>query len=155
RARLRTLIVGATAEGLTLAHEVGRRTYTDGVIVGFVDDHTELIGRTLYGKRVLGTTDELEALCAREQIDRILIALPDASRERLRRIVARALTTDAQVKLLADSPDAKAGPLLNSLRDLDLADLLGREHAPVDTTDIAEYLAGATVLVTGAGGSIG
>ena len=90
-----------------------------------------------------------------EKIDRILIALPDASRERLGAIEARALKTDAQVKVLANSSDMDGAPLMNSLRDLDLTDLLGREHAPVDPGDIADYLEGANVLVTGAGGSIG
>ena len=94
-------------------------------------------------------------VCAAEKIDRILIALPDASRERLGAIEARALKTDAQVKILASASDVDGAPLLNNLRDLDLTDLLGREHAPVDPGDIADYLEGANVLVTGAGGSIG
>ena len=94
-------------------------------------------------------------LCTTEKIDRILIALPSASRERLGAIEARALKTDAQVKILANASDTDGAPLLNNLRDLDLTDLLGREHAPVDPGDIADYLEGANVLVTGAGGSIG
>ena len=105
--------------------------------------------------RVLGTTDDLEQVCERHSIDRVLVALPNARREETQAIVARALTTDAQVKVLPRASELIGGPLLRSLRDLDLADLLGREHAPVDTEEIADYLEGATVLVTGAGGSIG
>ena len=56
---MRTLIVGATDEGLNLALEVGRRAYADGVIIGFVDDQRALVGRSLAGTRVLGTPDEL------------------------------------------------------------------------------------------------
>ena len=59
------------------------------------------------------------------------------------------------MKILASASDIDGAPLLNSLRDLDLTDLLGRAHAPVDPGDIADYLEGANVLVTGAGGSIG
>ena len=108
------------------------------------------------GVRVLGTTDDLERVCETAR-DRPR----PRSRSRTRRarrsqaIVARALKTDAQVKVLPRASDLDGGPLLRSLRDLDLADLLGREHAPVDPDEIADYLEGATVLVTGAGGSIG
>ena len=152
---MRTLIVGATDQGVALALELERRTFSDSVVVGFVDDDLQLVGRSVRAMRILGTTDDIERVCAAEQIDRILIALPDASRERLGAIEARALKTDAQVKVLASSSDVDGAPLLNSLRDLDLTDLLGREHAPVDPGDIADYLEGANVLVTGAGGSIG
>jgi FlaA1/EpsC-like NDP-sugar epimerase/dTDP-4-amino-4,6-dideoxygalactose transaminase len=153
--RLRTLIVGATDAGVALALELERRTFSDSVVIGFVDDDVQLVGRSVRALRILGTTDDIERVCTEEKIDRILIALPDASRERLGAIEARALKTDAQVKVLANSSDMDGAPLLNSLRDLDLTDLLGREHAPVDPGDIAEYLEGANVLVTGAGGSIG
>ncbi|HTK17816.1 MAG TPA: aminotransferase class I/II-fold pyridoxal phosphate-dependent enzyme [Acidimicrobiia bacterium] len=153
--RLRTLIVGATDQGVALALELERRTFADSVVVGFVDDDVQLVGRSVRAMRILGTTTDIERVCKAERIDRILIALPDASRERLGEIEARALKTDAQVKVLAGSSDTDGAPLLNSLRDLDLTDLLGREHAPVDPGDIADYLEGANVLVTGAGGSIG
>ena len=153
--RLRTLIVGATDQGVALALELERRTFSDAVVVGFVDDDVQLVGRSVRALRILGTTEDIERVCAAEKIDRILIALPDASRERLGAIESRALKTDAQVKILASSSDVDGAPLLNSLRDLDLTDLLGREHAPVDPGDIADYLEGANVLVTGAGGSIG
>jgi FlaA1/EpsC-like NDP-sugar epimerase/dTDP-4-amino-4,6-dideoxygalactose transaminase len=153
--RLRTLIVGATDQGVALALELERRTFSDSVVVGFIDDDAQLVGRSVRALRILGTTADIERVCAAEKVDRILIALPDASREDLGAIEARALKTDAQVKILASSSDMDGAPLLNSLRDLDLTDLLGREHAPVDPGDIADYLEGANVLVTGAGGSIG
>ncbi len=154
-ARLRTLIVGATDVGVALALELERRAFSDATVVGFVDDDPQLVGRSVRGLRVVGTTDEIERVCETERVERIIIALPHASRERLGAIEGRALRTDAQVKLLASASDTLGGPLLNNLRDLDLTDLLGREHAPVDPGDIAEYLEGACVLVTGAGGSIG
>jgi len=153
--RLRTLIVGATDQGVALALELERRTFSDSQVVGFVDDDLQLVGRSVRALRILGTTADIERVCSDEKIDRILIALPDASREHLGAIEARALKTDAQVKVLASSSDMDGAPLMNSLRDLDLTDLLGREHAPVDPGDIADYLEGANVLVTGAGGSIG
>jgi FlaA1/EpsC-like NDP-sugar epimerase len=152
---LRTLIVGSGDAGAALARELMTNAHSDTNVVGFIDDNPDLRGRSVRGLRVLGTTDELEGVCEKHGIDRVLIALPNARREESQIIVARALKTNAQVKVLPRTNDLIGGPLLRSLRDLDLADLLGREHAPVDPGEISNYLEGATVLVTGAGGSIG
>src|SRR5207245_4068912 len=131
------------------------RALADSTVVGFVDDDAQLTGRSLRGISVLGITHDLEEICRNLGIDRILIALPNSSREQMREVVERALKTDAQVKVLSEGTDSLSDVLVKNLRDLDLADLLGREHAPVDPVDIAEYISGAVVLVTGAGGSIG
>ena len=153
--RIRTLIVGATDAGVALALELEGRAFGDSIVVGFVDDDVQLVGRSVRALRVLGTTHDLEEVCRTEHVDRVVIALPNESRERRGEIEARALKPDAQVKVLSGPSDTGGEPLLNNLRDLDLTDLLGREHAPVDPSDIADYLEGANVLVTGAGGSIG
>jgi FlaA1/EpsC-like NDP-sugar epimerase/dTDP-4-amino-4,6-dideoxygalactose transaminase len=153
--RLRTLIVGSGNAGAALARELTGGTHGDTKIVGFVDDDPALRGRSVRGVRVLGNTHDLDQICQAHAIDRILIALPNARREETQAIVTRALRTDAQVKVLPRATDVIGGTLLRSLRDLDLTDLLGREHAPVDVGEISGYLEGATVLVTGAGGSIG
>jgi FlaA1/EpsC-like NDP-sugar epimerase/dTDP-4-amino-4,6-dideoxygalactose transaminase len=151
---LRTIIVGSGSAGAALARELSN-SHSDTRVVGFIDDSPELRGRSVRGLRVLGTTAELESVCEKHSIDRVLIAMPNARRDETQAIVARALKTNAQVKVLPRTTDLIGGPLLRSLRDLDLADLLGREHAPVDPVQISDYLEGATVLVTGAGGSIG
>jgi FlaA1/EpsC-like NDP-sugar epimerase/dTDP-4-amino-4,6-dideoxygalactose transaminase len=152
---VRALIVGAGSPGAALAYELlhtesGREVR----VVGFVDDDARLHGRSLRGIPVLGGTGDLEALCRRNRIDRILIALPDAGKEQTKPIVDRALRTEAQVKVLHPAADTGSG-MLQNVRDIDLSDLLGRQPAPVDPAGIGDYLRGATVLVTGAGGSIG
>jgi FlaA1/EpsC-like NDP-sugar epimerase/dTDP-4-amino-4,6-dideoxygalactose transaminase len=152
---VRALIVGAGSPGAALAYELlhtesGREVR----VVGFVDDDARLHGRSLRGIPVLGGTGDLEGLCRRNRIDRILIALPDAGKEQTKPIVDRALRTEAQVKVLHPAADTGSG-MLQNVRDIDLSDLLGRQPAPVDPAGIGDYLRGATVLVTGAGGSIG
>lgn len=155
-AAARALIVGAGGAGATLAYELSHTDAGHGLhLVGFADDDVDLAGRTLRGLPVLGTTEELNRLCDAHSIERILIALPDTSTDDAKAVIERALRTNARVKVLAPASDRVDGPLVRSVRDLDLSDLLGRAHAPVDSTEIAEYLAGATVLITGAGGSIG
>jgi FlaA1/EpsC-like NDP-sugar epimerase/dTDP-4-amino-4,6-dideoxygalactose transaminase len=153
--RLRTLIVGATPAGAALARELTQRPALNATAVGFVDDDGQLVGRSVRGLRVLGTTGSLEQICAEQNIDRIVIALPNASRDQLREVVRRSLRTDAQVKILADATLPEGEPLLDNLRNLDPADLLSREPELVDSAAIGAYLESATVLITGAGGSIG
>ena len=152
---VRALIVGAEAPGAALAYELAHtESGRDMQIVGFVDDAPALQRRSVRGVPVLGTTSDLERLAGELSIDRILIALPDMEREKAKPIIERALRTQAQVKVLRPSANSTSG-LLRNMRDLDLSDLLGRQPAPVHSDDIAGYLDGATVLVTGAGGSIG
>jgi FlaA1/EpsC-like NDP-sugar epimerase/dTDP-4-amino-4,6-dideoxygalactose transaminase len=152
---VRAMIVGAGSAGAALAYEISHTdSGRDVRVVGFVDDDARLHGRSLRGIPVLGGTGDLEVLCRRHAIDRILIALPDAGREHTKPIVDRALRTEAQVKVLHPAADTGSG-MLQNVRDLDLTDLLGRQPAPVDSEEIGDYLRGATVLVTGAGGSIG
>ena len=152
---VRALIVGASGPGAALAYELSHtESGRDVQIVGFVDDAPDLQRRSVRGVPVLGRTSDLERLCEQHAIDRILIALPDLERERAKPIIERALRTHAQVKVLRPTADSASG-LLRNMRDLDLSDLLGRQPAPVHSDDIARYLEDVTVLVTGAGGSIG
>jgi FlaA1/EpsC-like NDP-sugar epimerase/dTDP-4-amino-4,6-dideoxygalactose transaminase len=153
--RLRTLIVGATPEGAALARELSQRPALNSTAIGFADDDEQLRGRSVRGLRVLGNTHSLEQICAENDVDRIVIALPEVPREQLRDVVSRSLQTNAQVKILADASVPEGEPLLDNLRNLDPADLLGREPELVDSAAIGAYLENARVLVTGAGGSIG
>ena len=98
-------------------------------MVGFVDDDALLHDRSLRGIRVLGGTDDLEELCRRHGVDRIFIALPHADKEHTKPIVARALRTRAQVKVLRPAAGTASG-MLQNVRDIDLSDLLGRQPAP-------------------------
>lgn len=152
---VRALIVGAGSPGAALAYELSQtESGRDVHVVGFLDDDPQLRRRSVRGIPVLGDTTEIEALCEAHAVDRVLIALPDADKEATKPIVDRALRTRAQVKVLRPNGDPSTG-MLRNVRDLDLSDLLGRQPAPVDSGDIAGYLEGVTVLVTGAGGSIG
>ncbi len=152
---VRALIVGAGSPGAALAYELSHtESGRDIHVVGFVDDDARLYHRSLRGIRVLGGTGDLEELCRRHGVDRIFIALPHADKEHTKPIIGRALRTQAQVKVLRPAAGTGSG-MLQNVRDLDLSDLLGRQPAPVDTEGIGDYLRGVTVLVTGAGGSIG
>lgn len=152
--RTRALIVGAGDAGASLAYELSHLHPSNSTdIVGFVDDDARLTGRSIRGLPILGRSSDLPALCKTHRVDRILVTLGDTDERKT--VLSRALAADAQVKVLSPAAERVDGHLLRGLRDLDLTDLLGRPHAPVDSDEIATYLAGATVLITGAGGSIG
>jgi FlaA1/EpsC-like NDP-sugar epimerase/dTDP-4-amino-4,6-dideoxygalactose transaminase len=152
---VQALIVGAGSPGAALAYELSQtEPGRDVHVVGFVDDDSRLHRRSVRGIPVLGGTSQLEDLCRRHDVERIFIALPHADRKQVKPIVDRALRTQAQVKVLRPAASTASG-MLQNLRDIDLSDLVGRQPAPVDTEGIGDFLRGATVLVTGAGGSIG
>jgi FlaA1/EpsC-like NDP-sugar epimerase len=154
--RVRTVIVGATNAGVALARELeADDVHSDVKLIGFVDNDLKHLHRSIRGLRVLGATTDLDRVCRENEVHRILIALPQAGRDKIKEVVDLALKTEAQVKVLPRASDLIDGPLVQGLRDINLDDLVGREHAPVDVTGIGGYLAGATVLITGAGGSIG
>jgi FlaA1/EpsC-like NDP-sugar epimerase/dTDP-4-amino-4,6-dideoxygalactose transaminase len=152
---VQALIVGAGSPGAALAYELSQtEPGRDVHVVGFVDDDSRLHRRSVRGIPVLGGTGQLEDLCRRHDVERIFIALPHAERKQVKPIVDRALRTRAQVKVLRPAASTASG-MLQNVRDIDLSDLVGRQPAPVDTEGIGDFLRGATVLVTGAGGSIG
>ena len=153
---IRTVIVGTNNAGVGLARELDGSGGNGNLrLVGFVDGDRSLSHRSIRGLPVLGATADLHAICQEHAVDRILVALPQAERDETKSVVDLALKTNAQVKVLPRASDLIDKPLVQGLRDINLEDLVGREHAPVDAAGIGEFLRGASVLVTGAGGSIG
>jgi FlaA1/EpsC-like NDP-sugar epimerase/dTDP-4-amino-4,6-dideoxygalactose transaminase len=154
RQGVRVLIAGAGDSGAALAYELSHCTTDEPVqIIGFVDDDPHLKGRSVRGLPVLGSSSQLDSICEKRRIDRILVTLAES--EHRKTVINRALATESQVKVLPPTSERVAGSLLSSLRDLDVTDLLGRPHSPVHSHDVERYLSDSTVVVTGAGGSIG
>jgi FlaA1/EpsC-like NDP-sugar epimerase len=153
---VRTLIVGTDSPGIALAREL-RADDANGHLrlVGFVDGDRSLSHRSIHGLPVLGATADLEQISLEHSVDLILIALSYVAQDEKKAVVDLALKTDAQVKVLPRASELMNRTLVQGLREINLEDLMGREHAPVDVMGITEYLGGATVLVSGAGGSIG
>src|SRR6185312_14778572 len=111
----------------------------------------------IQGVRVLGTTEEIGRIVREHQPDEVLIAIPSASGEVRRRVVDAAQAAKIPVKTLPGLYELISGDLnlTGQMRPVQVEDVLGREQVEVDFDQIAAYLQGQTVLVTGAGGSIG
>ena len=158
RGTRRTLIIGAgeAAEMLLrqLLHDGGGR---DAIgVVGLVDDNPETHGRALHGVPVLGGTWDLEDLVHQHRIQQIVIAIRSATAEQMQRIVQRCTATGTEFKIipsLQDLLDGRAG--IGQLREVQIEDLLGREPVHLDLAQVRADLEGRSVLITGAGGSIG
>ena len=150
----RVLIVGAGRAGEMVVREMLR----DGRYfpVGFVDDKPELRKAEIQRVRVLGDVDAIPSLCRDHRPDIIVIAVPSAGTEQMRRIVERCEEGGTPMRLLPGLSKMVAGAaVLNEMREVSINDLLGREKVELDRGIITAGLQGKTVLVSGAGGSIG
>jgi FlaA1/EpsC-like NDP-sugar epimerase len=151
------IIIGAGVAGERLLRQLQHDPRHPLNVVGLVDDDANKHGRTLHGVSVLGGSDDLRRFVAIHHAQQIVIAIPSASPEQLRALVARAAETGVVVKILPPqldllSPDE---PQINQVRDVQVEDLLGRPPVQLEMKDVAPELAGKVILVTGAGGSIG
>ena len=152
----RVLIVGAGKAGEMLVRDLLRSRDECYELVGFVDDNRMKQGREIHGIRVLGSSEEIIDFVERLDIDLIVLALPSASSVSMRRIVALCEKTRAPFRTLPPLDRLMSGQVtMNSLREVSIDDLLGREPVTLDWQAIELVLRGKRVLVTGAGGSIG
>ena len=151
----RLIIFGAGEGGRLLARAIARDPHRSYVAVALLDDDPRKARLSLEGVRVKGTRKDLERLAEYHDADILAIAIPTAGPELIADLSERAERAGLDVLTLPPVTDMISSPSLGDLRDLDLADLLGRRAISLDTTAIADLISGKRVLVTGAGGSIG
>jgi FlaA1/EpsC-like NDP-sugar epimerase len=151
------LIVGAGDAGQLIIREMLKSPALGYTPIGLVDDDPRKKNMRLHGVRVLGTTQDLPHLMSDNRPDELVIAIPSAAGETRQRIVNICRDAGVPVKTLPSVHELISGDLNLSrqLREVQVEDVLGREAVELDLTSIASYITGSTVLVTGAGGSIG
>ena len=152
-----TIIIGAGVAGERLLRQLQHDPRHPLNVVGIVDDDTGKHGRMIHGVSVLGGSEELRRFVAIHHAQQIVIAIPSATPDVVRRLVARAAETGGAVKILPPQVDLLSPdePQIKQLRDVQVEDLLGRDPVQLELKDVAPELAGKVILVTGAGGSIG
>ena len=152
----RVLIIGAGDAGEMVLREILRMPVERYRVVGFLDDDPAKRRARIHGVDVLGTTQQVGEICAKHDVDEILIALPGAARKELRQVVERCQRTPVRFRMVPGPDELLRGDLtVSQLREVRISDLLGREEVALDLQTIAQYLRAKRVLVTGAGGSIG
>jgi FlaA1/EpsC-like NDP-sugar epimerase len=152
----RVLVVGAGSAGARIVREM-REDWKAGLCpVAFVDDDPTKQDSVIEGVRVLGTTDDVPGIVLDHKIDQILIAVPSLSGSEVAGIVRKCSSTRAELTMLPSlSQFIERRPTVSQIRHVSLQDLLARDPVEVNLEEIAGYITGQRVLVTGGGGSIG
>lgn len=153
--RKRVIIVGAGDAGISVAREIlrNRRNYE---LIGFVDYDERKKGQRIQGRPVLGVHANLPEAIRRYQADEVIIAIPNAPGTVVRRVLEMCKAARIPTKTVPGVNELIEGRVsLKEVRDVQITDLLRRQPVTQDTEAIASFLNQATVMITGAGGSIG
>lgn len=151
----RVLIIGAGQAGALIIREMQQKS-TPYLPVAVLDDNFNKLQHLLHGVPVIGNIKQIPQAVQEYNIDEILVAIPSASKQRLREIVTITKETNCPVRIIPGLLAlTREKVTLDQIREVRIEDLLGREPVKLHLTEIAEYLRGERVLITGAGGSIG
>ncbi|WP_306549225.1 nucleoside-diphosphate sugar epimerase/dehydratase [Desulfobulbus sp.] len=152
----RLLLIGSGDAAEKVLREINENILLPYQPVGLVDDDPKKIGMKLHGVPVIGCVDDLKNHVLRSGAQEILIATVAGNREQMRRFVTLCQQTLLPFKVLPNMGELINGKVsIKSIRDISYKDLLGRDEVRLDQDKIGGYLTGKTVLITGAGGSIG
>ncbi len=152
----RVLIVGAGQGGESILREIKRNINLPIDVVGLIDDNPKKAGQIIHGVKVVGMTEQIAEIAEKYFADEVIIAIPSAAGSELRRIVKLCQNSRVRFKTLPGLQDIIGGKLVSlQLRDIAIEDLLRRPPSEINLAEIAAYVTGKTVMVTGAGGSIG
>lgn len=155
--KVRILIIGAGEGGQLLYQSfLGSQMVNNIEVVGFVDDDCNKWGTYLLGKKVLGNTREINQLIQTFRINMVTIAIPSLPKKKIQQLVQSIENKNIKVNMVPSFEEIATGKInVSQLKEVDVIDLLGREEVSLDLESISYQLKGQTILVTGAGGSIG
>lgn len=156
RRKRAVLLLGAGRAGVLAAREITARGDGELDIKGFIDDDDQKVGSVIHGVKVLGTTRDLGRLVAEHHIDHIVITIARATRLEMRRILDTCESVPVKARVIPGLLDLLQGNVaVSHIRNVEIEDLLGREPVQLDMELVGRFLTQRTVVVTGAGGSIG
>jgi FlaA1/EpsC-like NDP-sugar epimerase len=152
----RTLIIGAGRGGTMVARQLLSNHDIDLKPVAFIDDDLKKYKLDVLGIPVVGNSSAISHTVEKYEIENIVIAIPSLGQKELNRIFEECAKTKAKTQIMPKVEDLMTGKVsVNQFREVQVEDLLGREPVELDINSISEVVSGKTVLVTGAGGSIG
>lgn len=152
----RVLIIGAGRAGEILAREIRQDNNHMYYPAAFVDDDKNKRNREIHGVRVVGGISDIVSVIAKYSIDAIFIALPSAKNTQVQAIFDVCETTLLPIRILPKFDDITVNKIgIQSLREVSIDDLLGRDPVSLNWDFISDSLSNKTILVSGGGGSIG
>jgi len=152
----RVLIIGAGDAGALVVRELQKSNQLDLIPVGFLDDDAAKQKHEIYGVAVIGTVNDLAAALDKQQVDEVIIAIPSAPGDVIRRVNDVCRKKGIASRTMPGIYELIGGKVsVNRLREVDITDLLRRDHVRVNDEKVGQAIEGRRVLVTGAGGSIG
>ncbi|MEO5367115.1 MAG: polysaccharide biosynthesis protein [Magnetococcus sp. WYHC-3] len=153
----RTLLIGAGSAGNTVARELRTRGLSTVEVVGFLDDDPAKQGTYLQGIPVLGVIADLSRIAQERRVQEVIVSMVRAPRDVVRQVVHACEAIKLPVRIAPGYFEILDGTLtVSQLREVDIADLLGREEVDFGgEADLVRFVGGQRVLITGAGGSIG
>jgi FlaA1/EpsC-like NDP-sugar epimerase len=150
------LIIGAGRLGAALVKEMVGRRDADLEVRGFIDDDVRKVRGSVGGIKVLGTTKDLPRLVEELKIKQVVIAIEQAEGKEIRRILSICSVLPVRTQIVPGLDEIATGRVsVSRIRDVEIEDLLGRDPIELDDENLNEFLSGRSVMVTGAGGSIG
>lgn len=152
----RVLIIGAGDAGALALRELKNSNYREGYPIGIIDDAAQKQKHKLMGIPILGTRQDIPRIARSRRVEEVIIAMPSAPGEVIRDMTEICEKSGLVIKIIPGIYNYFSG-VVDSLkiREVQIEDLLGREQVNLDIEEVAGYLTGETVLITGAGGSIG
>jgi FlaA1/EpsC-like NDP-sugar epimerase len=155
--KIQVIVVGAGKAGELIVEDIKGQEDSGINIVGFVDDNK--VGQEVAGEKVLGIIDELPRLVKEHQVEELIIAIPSQRGRKVRDIIETTMGLGLEYKILPRMAEVLSQDYekdyLRYVRRVRPEDLLGGEILKSDQTEIEDYAAGKTIMITGAAGSIG
>ena len=152
----RVMLIGAGDAGLQLLRDINKSKLSEARVVCIIDDNVNKQGRYIEGIPIVGGRNDILRNVEKYHIDSIYYAIPTATNEQKRDILNICKETNCEIKVLPGLYQIVNGEVsINTLKNVAIEDLLGRDIVEVNSEEIGNYVCGKTVLVTGGGGSIG
>lgn len=151
----RALILGAGSAGVNAFREITYSDRYDTKIIGFLDRNPKKVKKRLNGVVVLGTDDQMEQIVRQYDIDTAYIAIKNISKADLKNLIEKCRELNLRTRIVGFEMHTNADGTTTSVRNVSINDLLGRGELHLNNEEIGAYLSGKTIMVTGAGGSIG
>lgn len=154
--RMRVMIIGAGAAGQVLIKELESSDKLSVKVCCVIDDSSFKRGKYIAGVKIVGGRNDIVVMAEKYKIDKIILAIPSASAKQQQEILDICKLTKCKLQTMPGMYQLVNGEVSTShLRDVEIADLLGREQVQVNNEEILADISGKVVLVTGGGGSIG